>query len=244
MGRLSRFLHLERERPDAPVAAPLSPVSPVNEACPRTERFDGVQTDATTLADSAGTTGHLARFEEVQRSSVLQLDEKRPQDQSFIRCMGCEGDNNRFQTVCAHCTRPLDTTEQRTFNEALWEQRRIQARQAEEDAAAAAAALAANESRDGQARSDGSSTGAPREAWEALARQVKRDTLRRIGEPTFGLPVRWGRGRSLQQWPPLVVAFAVLFLSWFVLGVRSPGRLLLAAVVGGGLSWIARWLRR
>jgi hypothetical protein len=44
----------------------------------------------------------------------------------FLRCAYCQRDNGRFDVVCATCKVPLDTPEQRAFNEQLWAARREQ----------------------------------------------------------------------------------------------------------------------
>lgn len=239
MGRLSRFLHLEKARPDP--TKPHASEAPDGEDPGATSgRFEGVQTDASDLTAARSGSGTLARFDEAQPSAELRLDEKRRSDQPFIRCAGCEGDNNKFASVCAHCERPLDTAEQRAFNERLWAEREATARQEEEAAAVAATAAAADAA---HTRSGARPvSGASKEAWEAMARQVKQDTLLRLGEP--GNWSRWHRGRTVRDWPPVFVAAVTLFLAWFVLGIRSPSRLLIAAVIGGTVAAVFRILRR
>lgn len=239
MGRLSRFLHLEKARPDATSHQP--PAAPGGDAGGTSDRFEGVQTDASELIGARAGKGTLARFDEAPTAAAeLRLDEKRRSDQPFIRCAGCEGDNNKFASVCAHCERPLDTAEQRAFNERLWAEREAITREEEDAAAIAATAAAADAATTGRGAQPVS--GASKEAWEAMARQVKQDTLLRLGEP--GNWSRWHRGRTVRDWPPAFVAAVSLFLAWFVLGIRSPARLLIAAVIGGALAALFRILRR
>jgi predicted amidophosphoribosyltransferase len=57
----------------------------------------------------------------------LALDQRSTEEQQFIRCMCCEADNSRFAHACIHCGAPLQTDEQRDFNEKFWRQRRSEA---------------------------------------------------------------------------------------------------------------------
>lgn len=119
-GRLRRFLHLERARPSGP-----------GRATPDARRrFDALEVQpelpegASPLATSAA-----ERFR-MSADGALALDVAPEGEQPFVRCASCETDHARHTERCSRCGAALDTPEQRTFNERLWEARR---REAEEE---------------------------------------------------------------------------------------------------------------
>jgi hypothetical protein len=47
-------------------------------------------------------------------------------EQPYRRCAICQADSHRQATACSHCGSPLDTPEQRAFNERHWAERQAQ----------------------------------------------------------------------------------------------------------------------
>jgi hypothetical protein len=65
------------------------------------------------------------RSERKQRfASGMEIAEDAPDAQPFLRCAICEADNSRFGEKCMNCGAPLNTAEQRDYNDALWAERR------------------------------------------------------------------------------------------------------------------------
>lgn len=99
-GRLTRFLNLERPRkeggePPHEVATP--------------GRFAAEQFEV----------------EREQRvSSGIEVDAPHDEEQPFLRCPVCEGDNTKYAVRCINCQRRLDTPEVHAWNARLWEERR------------------------------------------------------------------------------------------------------------------------
>jgi hypothetical protein len=185
-GRLRRFLHLERARPDRPEAEPAR-----EGADPTGERIAGVErpTAAPAGASRGPQTGaQLGRFgpEPEPRIELADTEGRR----AFIRCRRCGADANVFATECGGCGISLDTPEQHDFDERFWA-----ARQAEADREARIAA----ERAEIRARAEAEEARERRAAAEAMAREVGEAERRRIG--------RWGgwggrAGRS-GEWNPL-----------------------------------------
>jgi hypothetical protein len=200
--RRRRFAQIERPR--APGAGP-------PDASPGTDgRFGALEEPAATPAPRAAPAtpaagpldgpaagsvarGHTDRFRPAAERP-LEVDDRAPASQPFVRCARCETDSSRYAARCSTCGEPLDTDEQRAFNERLWAGRRAQAEAEAVDQAAREAALE-------QARRD--EAAARRALAEGMAREVGDRERRRLegevyGEPTFG-PTgsgeRWGEGR-------------------------------------------------
>ncbi len=57
---------------------------------------------------------------------ALELDRGERGEQPFIRCLHCQSDNPKRTTSCGTCSKPLDTDEQREFNQRYWVQRLIE----------------------------------------------------------------------------------------------------------------------
>jgi len=107
MAGLLRFLRLEPRR--SPDAKP-SPEAPSLD--PEVERL---------------------RAERKQRfASGMEIADEAPDAQPFHRCAVCEAENGRFTERCTNCGASLTTSEQRAYNDALWERRRAYEQQAEE----------------------------------------------------------------------------------------------------------------
>jgi hypothetical protein len=150
-GKLSRFLKLERPRPDDG----REPRAPVSKG-----RFEP-ESDLE----------ELRRERRRQLESGVDLDDQPDSEQPFLRCALCEQDNNRFATRCQNCGEDLTLDEQRAFNARLWAGRREQALREQAEltrfhaASAAAATVPAN--------------GTP-EYGEAIAQQVAARENRRL----------------------------------------------------------------
>jgi hypothetical protein len=57
-------------------------------------------------------------------ASGMEIAEDAPDARPFSRCAVCEAENGRFTERCTNCGAPLDTPEQRAYNDALWERTR------------------------------------------------------------------------------------------------------------------------
>ncbi|MBX5483318.1 MAG: hypothetical protein IRZ16_15970, partial [Myxococcaceae bacterium] len=166
-------------------------------------------------APTTSAEGHLARFDapkpELHTASESALA------QPFLRCMHCEGDNNRYATGCMHCHADLATPEQRAFNERLWAQLLAQREEEEKAHAAHQAAFLQAAIEEKEAR---------RRAAEALAREVGARTRARLNADegwTFG--TRFGRRRAMHAYMaenPRVAAAVVALLAFANLFVPRP----------------------
>jgi hypothetical protein len=115
MGRLDRFLKLERPRPPHEETA----------ASPRPrDRFaqsEPVARPAEPLAGPSASgveTGRFAAAAEPGEKKIAALEDDG--GQPFIRCRNCRTDNHLTALTCAFCEANLTTPPQRAYNEALW----------------------------------------------------------------------------------------------------------------------------
>jgi len=120
MGRLDRFLKLEKARSGE---APPAPAAPATET-----RFGGAPspepTDESRYPSRSGAT--VGRFD-----GALEIPGGRPairvlEDDggpSFVRCASCRADSHATATRCGNCDADLTTPAQRRFNEAFWKRR-------------------------------------------------------------------------------------------------------------------------
>jgi hypothetical protein len=163
MAVLDRFRRIERSRREAPAAE----IDPDGATA---ERIEGVERPGAAPASPATSGADLERFAPAAPPPVELLPEdenRRP----FTRCMRCGMDHNLLAAECAGCGAPLDTPEQRAFNERLWAERKAERAEEERlhvereaERAREAAALAASQ----------------RAMGEALARQVGEQERRRL----------------------------------------------------------------
>src|SRR5688572_19253679 len=114
MGRLDRFLRLEKSRPRR--AEP----EPVLGAGGRFAGGDRPQGSA--QAEPAGSGVEMDRFSgepapQEKAIAVLADDGGQP----FIRCRNCRTDNYLTAVHCSFCQADLTTPPQRAYNEALWQ---------------------------------------------------------------------------------------------------------------------------
>lgn len=169
----------EPARPDAPDAAP--------------DAQDGGSLGGPGGAPVAR--GHTDRFRPAAEQP-LEVDDRAQASQPFIRCARCETDSSRFAARCTTCGEPLDTDEQRAFNERLWAERRAQAAAEEGARAEREGVLDQERAREAVAR---------RALAEDMARDVGEFERRRLeggvfGEPSYGPPSGgWGGGGG-QRW--------------------------------------------
>lgn len=149
MTKHARFLQIEAASPEgdpgSPDAAPESEsadrarIAAVLEAAPVTAKAridvaadtpagDGRPLDwaarAPRMLDAPGEDGPAAE---------IALDVAPPEGQPFVRCARCGADSSIHATACQHCAAPLDTAEQRAWNDRVWATQ--QRRSAEERAA-------------------------------------------------------------------------------------------------------------
>jgi hypothetical protein len=125
----SRFLHIEARRADgAPesesadrgrIAAvlgtvPAAPDAPVIEVAEEAPAGDGTPID------------RAVEMPEIEGTSALTIDVLPVEGQPFVRCARCGSDNTIHTPTCDNCTVPLDTAEQRAFNDHLWGVHRLQ----------------------------------------------------------------------------------------------------------------------
>jgi hypothetical protein len=115
MARLSRFLHLERQR-----SGPAEPI----KGFVQQQRFDSAQPVALEAEVAQRSGAETRRFaaeppasHEERPLRVREDDDGLP----FIRCCRCRFDNPVQARVCDHCGADLTTPMQRSFNEALHE---------------------------------------------------------------------------------------------------------------------------
>lgn len=114
--RLSRFLHLERDRGERPES----------ESSPQVQsggRFESLEERKDAPQEAAIPEAHLERFKGHEPGVELALppgeDARR-----FPRCMQCESENGRYAKTCTMCGADLETPQQLDYNERLWQERR------------------------------------------------------------------------------------------------------------------------
>jgi hypothetical protein len=146
-----RFLQIEpSSADDAPEseAADRARIAAVLEAAPvsaaaaaRIEIADGAPAGDGRAPDWAE---HATRMIEAPatetRAPDLALDVEVAAGQPFVRCARCGADSSIHATVCQHCAELLDTSEQRAFNDRVWD---AQQRRSEDERAALAELAAA-----------------------------------------------------------------------------------------------------
>jgi hypothetical protein len=228
MGRLDRFLKLERPRRPRE--------SPGSRPAAR-ERFaqpSGTLPAAEPTAPSgsgAGTDRFVPAAEpEGGAIGVLADDGGQP----FIRCRNCRSDNHVTATRCSFCEASLTTPPQRAYNEALWAQHTAEKAelQSHVQALAASRQAADEEARQAVLRSHTFEL----ETWEREREDeppLGVRLARRIRDPRIRLAV-------------LVFAGAVpLYLVFFCQGDAQAAGYLLSLAIGFlfGPRNLRRWLR-
>ncbi len=117
MGRLERFLRLERPR------RPREEAGPAPAARERFEHAGPAVHAAEAPAGPSGSGAEMGRFAaepvpEERPIAVLEDDGGQP----FIRCRQCRTDNHLTATKCSFCEATLTNAAQRAYNESLWRQ--------------------------------------------------------------------------------------------------------------------------
>lgn len=151
MTKHARFLHIEQRRdeegPESEAAdrgriAAVLGASPISRAPsdatieldPEARAGDGSTCVAPTVAELAPG--------EATDASEISLDLAGIEGQPFVRCTRCGADSTIHAAACGNCAAPLDTAEQRAFNERLWDEQR---RELERERAALAELASARE---------------------------------------------------------------------------------------------------
>jgi hypothetical protein len=116
MGRLERFLKLERPRPQREDAG---------SAGASRQRFAHGGEDVPAAPPAApisigAETGRFASAPEPAAKPIAVLEDDG--GQPFIRCRQCRTDNHLTATKCSFCEATLTNAAQRAYNEALWRQ--------------------------------------------------------------------------------------------------------------------------
>jgi hypothetical protein len=236
MTRLRRFLHLERPRttPVEPDVAPSSrkrfgavdstpdeieaappgaPRPPAAGEPPRAEQ-------PAAEASPGGAPGPVAGRFGVPTPRAPEVATPTGDAQPFVRCYRCETDNSVYAERCTTCTSELDTPEQRRFNEALWAERRQQARELEDEV---------RRLREASARAEEEARRARREMGELIAREVGRQERDRLDREEYGdgwgRRGGWGRGGG---WDGPVERDRRPLGIRLLFAIQDPGRRLLA----------------
>jgi hypothetical protein len=241
MGRLDRFLKLERSRP---ADAPPGPAASAAEA-----RFGGA-----TSPGLAGDAGHASRS-----GASVERFESRPEPAaggaplrlleddggpSFVRCGECRADSHATALRCSNCAADLTTPAQRGFNEAFWRRR------SEEEAAER---VEVERLRESQARAEKDAAEARRQLPD-LERQLRSDGIVRVEGGGLFRALGQALGRWLVRRIPdrrlriAAVAGAVLLVGTplmlaIVRGGRSGGRFAVFLVFYVVVAGISRYLR-
>ena len=218
MSRLDRFKRLEAPRTERAG----------DEASKKTEeRFTRMEQERAPGEAPPPRRPAAQRVERQVGDQPLALDNRSTQEQQFIRCMCCEADNSRYAQVCIHCGAPLQTDEQREYNEKFWRQRQVevaQEQQAVEQFHAGKAKLTAEQAE---------------LVARAQAEMVKE--ARGGGEEGDAPGIRLIRGiESTSGQVMAVIGFVVMgMISLGCLAKWQPGRTWLAVIGLAGLATLA-----
>jgi hypothetical protein len=213
MRQLSRFLRLERVRPDSEHELPVAPsrFSTLEEA-----RVGG------SAAPHGGSS--LERFAP-EPAPAPELELERPDAaEPFVRCAHCGADSVRHATVCRQCEARLDTDEVRAFNVRLWSE------------ITAAREREAQELRELQASRRGATAGTTAVSDEAsVAELAAREQARRALETPSG-----AGPRILPLLVAFALGLPVLF-AFFRRGVAGGWAAFLVALGAFALLAVRRW---
>jgi hypothetical protein len=213
--RRDRFLKLERPRP---------PGGDRPDPLADDARFEGLPTGAPPPGPPSAPAVPEGSTDRFRPPPERPLETAPPRDgaQPFTRCASCQMDNTVYAPACQNCGAPLDTPEQRAFNERLWaarlaeaegERRRLAEERAREERLRVEESLAADPA-------DAGETGVPGAAGTGLLSLV---------------PARWRA--------PLAVAGVGVPLVLLLLG-RGPARVAGAVLLGVLLVLFGPALRR
>jgi hypothetical protein len=228
VGRLDRFLKLERARPSrgAPGSGPAA-----------RERFAQPAGGSPTAQAAApsGSGAETDRFApaaepEGRAIGVLADDGGQP----FIRCRNCRTDNHVTATRCSFCEASLTTPPQRAYNEALWAQHAAESAELRSHVQALQASRQAadEEARQAVLRSH---------TFELETREQEREN-----EPPLGLRLaRQIRDPRLRLLVLVLVAVVPVYLLFFTEGDGQQLGFMLAVLVGFLFRpcRLRRWMR-
>jgi hypothetical protein len=205
--RLRRFLKLERARPGG--AGPVDPL-------PDDGRFEHIGEEPAPAPATPIPQEATDRFRPAPERP-LQTAALPAGAQPFTRCVRCQADSTVYAERCQGCGAPLDTPEQRAFNERLWADR-VAALEEERRMLAGREAQRRDEAEE-RAR-------VRREAEEETARAVKARVEAELDAGGLGGgegSVREGDrpGRLAERWRVAAVAFVVVAVT---LAVAAPRR--------------------
>jgi hypothetical protein len=216
--RLRRFLKLERARPGG--AGPVDPL-------PDDGRFEHLGEEPAPAAATPIPPEATDRFRPAPERP-LQTAALPAGAQPFTRCLRCQADSTVYAERCQGCGAPLDTPEQRAFNERLWAGR-VAAMEEERRVLAG---------REEQRRDEAEERArVRREVAEEMARKVKARVEAELdsGGPGGGEgPVREDDrpGRVPERWR---VAAALCAVAAVALAVAAPRRSAWAALGSVGI---------
>jgi hypothetical protein len=244
MGRLDRFLKLERARSGEAPAGPAAPAAPAAKA-----RFGGAPgpppPDESRHPSRSGAT--VERFDSAPEANAGRPAIRVLEDDggaSFVRCASCRADSHATATRCANCDADLTTPAQRRFSEVFWLRRR------EEEAAER---KEVDRLRQAQARANEEAAEAWRQlpelerqlrardrleiraggVFRALGQAIGRGLARRIPSPRLRVAVFAGGG---------LLAGVALLLALLRMG-GFGGRVLVFVVLYLGIAALHRLLR-
>lgn len=139
MTKHARFLHIERSRSDpardedapASQAADRARLAAVLGAAPPSIPPSGLELDVDPEARAGdGSARDRPDRPEIPGSAApetdaveLPIEAEGTRGQPFARCARCGADSSIHAIRCDNCAAPLDTAEQRAFNEKLWDAR-------------------------------------------------------------------------------------------------------------------------
>jgi membrane-bound ClpP family serine protease len=226
MGRVDRFLKLEKIRPRrAGAGAVLGAGERFADAGPQADEGSAEP------AASGTETGRFSTAEPPPKAIAVLADDG---GQPFIRCRNCRTDNHLTATKCSFCEASLTTPPQRAYNEALWQ--RHAAEKAELQAHVQALAASQREANE--------------EALAALRRsrvfELQTTAEERENEPTLGVRLaRRIRDPRLRLAVLIVIGVVPLYLVFFGHGDARAVGYLMSLLVGFLFAPrnLRRWLR-
>jgi hypothetical protein len=213
LSRLSRFLHLEKARPEEPGARPTAD---------RTGRFRDLGAPTEAVPGSVRSGAAEARFEAAPVEPA-----ERPDDGGleYIRCRECRRESAAHAVQCSFCESDLRSAAQRAYNETFWRKRREEQEELRREVDALSARQRAADAK-------------IREAAE-LGRQLTREQAERGESPWLEDAIlpdsRDGLGyRLLQQIPNpyLRAAVTVVLLAGLIYAFFSGSQFLIFLVIG------------
>jgi hypothetical protein len=202
MSRLSRFLHLEKERRDAPAPAGAATRERFGAAPPPVSEPAPPPPDpVAAVAEPAPAPPVMTSTPSRPLGPALETLALAENDGAYvtIRCANCEADNGPYNRRCVNCNTPLDTPVQQVFNE-RWARQRAEEKAREDEEIARLAAE--------RARADEEQRRLLREADAIMAgaragRRWTQEEPDRVGRPSLGLVL-------LRQIPDARIRLAVL----------------------------------